>query len=232
MGGGYRTGVDVLWATLSMLGCAAGIGGVVALLVWGARVGRRRERARLARIAAWAAGTGFQPLPVATGNRWLAWLRAPSDKVTLVLGGPHRGRPTEIAEYQYTVNNGKTSHTVRYVLVAARVHGQYPFVSVAERGIGSSLWRSLAGPGGTEIGQPAFDSRFRIRTELPELGRRLLRPQLVSAMLANQVPAWYLVGAELIALYRGRIAPETIGAQLDCTCWIADQVEAPALPTP
>lgn len=228
----YRAGVDVVWTVGSMLACLGGVAGLVVLMVWLVRRARRRERQRLARVAAWAAGAGFQPLRATVGNRWLSLLPGDRGRVTLVLAGAHKGRPTEIGEYQYTVSTGKSSHTYHYVVVAARVHGQYPYVGVAERGIGSSLWRSLTGPGGTEIGQQAFDTRFRVRTDVPALGRRLLCPELVSAMLSNMVPAWMLYGPELLALYHGRIAPDTIVAQIDRTCWIADQVEAPAIPTP
>lgn len=136
--------------------------------------------------------------------------------VSVVLSGVLDGYPVTVAEYSYTTSShgtdasgSSTRSTTRHDLSVAvvRLRQAYPPVEVGPRRAASRLSRSLFGDGKISTGHPEFDRRFKIGSTDPVMARALVGAALVSAHLADGVPAWSLDGEELMT-YRQGLLPE------------------------
>jgi hypothetical protein len=197
---------------------AAGFAVLVVLVVLAARRGMRLERERQQRLAAWAQHHEWTYAQRPRGE-WPWMRRLPGStgrRVSLVLSGTFEGYPVTVAEYSYTTsssgtdasgNSTSSSTTHRLTVAVVRLPEAYPPVEVASRSAASRLARSLFGEGQVSTGDREFDRRLRIKSPDPATARALVGPALISAHLAERVPAWSLDGDELVT-YRQGLLPE------------------------
>jgi len=191
--------------------CGVLVVGLIVLVIVFAVVAARKERARKEGLVGWARANGWSYLQRPASN-WPARLPGHNKRgVTLALTGVVNGRTVSVGEYQYTTTsssgpNGQTTSTTHhFVVVALRLPYAYPPLSVQRRGVFSKLGRSLFGDGKTATGNPAFDEQFKVSTKEPGSVPSLVGPSLILAHLAGQVPAWSVVGDELLTYFEGSI---------------------------
>jgi hypothetical protein len=210
--------------TLIAVSVIALIAVVVTLSVPLIALTQRREQRRLESLAAWATTLGWT---VYAGNVEVPWTaRLPGANprgVRCLFTGIYRDLPISVAEYTYQTTqvthlNGQTQvMTDHHDFVVCVVHlpYSYPAIEVSGRGSGSRAWRWLTGPDTTEIGIPAFDKNYRVRSTHPELVRHIIGPALVRAHLAGMVPNWSLHGTDLLVYWPGRMEPARVLPALD-----------------
>jgi hypothetical protein len=216
---------------------AAIIGGgvvIVALLILAGVLAVRRERRRRAALAAWAAHHGWA-LNAMPSTGWARRMPGRNSRgVSLTLSGTLHGRPVAIAEYSYTTtsssgsgsSSSSTTTTHRYVLTVVWLARPGPKVAVLRRGALSRFGRTVFGDRATAIGHDQFDGAFRVVADDASVVRSVIRPELIAAHLAGQLPEWSLEGQELLAFRTGRIGePGSIPAQLVPLVRVADLIE-------
>ncbi|MCA1701907.1 MAG: hypothetical protein LC808_00995 [Actinobacteria bacterium] len=145
----------------------------------------------------------------------------------LQMEGTKRDRRVTVAHYWYETSSrdsdGRES-TTTYNLMVLVVHlqGVYPEISVQIRGPVSRIARRFGRQDPNSVGQESFDGLYRVRTEDPELIRRVMTPALVKAHLARTVPLWSLRDNELLTTHSWTRDFDLIDSRLGQLLDIAD----------
>jgi hypothetical protein len=188
--------------------------GFLAVAIVLAVYGARKERERKDTLVQWALANEWAHM-VRPATDWPTRLPGHNGRgVTMAMTGLVNGWTVTVGEYHYTTSstdaNGHSSSTTHhYVVVALRLPRAYPSIAVSPRGGMSKLWRSVFGDSGATTGIPQFDETFKINTKDPAAVRYAVGPALVEAHLAGRVPAWSIVGDELLTAFQGRITDPT-----------------------
>lgn len=153
---------EILAITVFVLG----VGGLVVLLVWLSRVFERRRAAALQALAD-QLGFTLEPRP----KSFIHVYRPRAN-------GQLLGRPA--AFFTYTTGSGKSQQHWVALTVRPAATGGLTF-SLSRQGMFSRL-AELLGAREVEVGDPAFDARWFIRTNRPEFVRAALLPELRSRL--------------------------------------------------
>jgi hypothetical protein len=170
----------------------------------------RRGRESLRRLEEWARHNDWRVVR----NPRVDWTpRLPGRNaggVRLLLHGSVHERPVAVADYSYWTGGSSsgTSTTYRFVVIAVGLPVPHPELAVVRRDGLSRLGRSLFGGRAAEVGVPAFDREFRVRTRHPELVPSIVGPALVEEHLAGRLPEWSLAGRELLTWRPGELLSE------------------------
>jgi hypothetical protein len=192
----------------------------IVLLVIGAVV----QQAELKDLKDWATAREWEVLETPRGGPWLTALPDQGrGEVRLELrarvGTAAGGRPATIAWYTWqtrthgtdanghSVTNTRTHHATAYVTDLPR---PLPDLAVVQRGLGSSLARSLGLSSAPDTGLADFDEHFRIDTEAGREVVTLLPPGLLEALLTGAVPPFACRAGQLVVRDDQRLAPERI----------------------
>lgn len=211
-----------------------GFGVVIALAVVGFAVvigfgliAARRDKERVSALQEWArrrewrfqaddgALVALVPRRLETGS---------SRRARNVLRGRLGGLPVTAFDYSYVTSETRptgtdgapttSSTTHRYQVLLVQAQREWPFVAAETSGLFSSLAVALGGQD-VEIGDPAFDSRFRVKADDEQTARQVLGP-LAPALLARQDQALELDGTFLRLVRRGELEPT------DLQAWLAE----------
>lgn len=195
-------------------------------LVLAARATRRRRLERQAMLASWAAHreweyrpsdpalvTRFDGPPFGTGDRPTA---------SNVVLGRHAGRPFTAFDYSYTTTSHTTdadghSHsstsTHRYAVVALHLGLTAPPLAVGPSSTMKRFWNKLT-RSDIDVGDPAFDREFLVRSTSPEFARDVLSPDVIALQWQNPAFSWRFAGDSMLVVRAGEQDPGEVEAKL------------------
>ncbi|UGT42966.1 hypothetical protein LTV02_06105 [Nocardia yamanashiensis] len=162
----------------------------------------KAEQDRLERFSRWAAAQGWT-MRKAPHAPWTARLPGRSRRgLGVTFTARIDGHWVTVAEYSYetTDSSGENTTTSRhwFVVVLIQLDRGYPAIAVGPRGVFSQWGRSLFGDKPTATGNELFDARFKITAADPVAAKAVVTPAVVRAYLGGPLPAWSLVGNELL----------------------------------
>jgi hypothetical protein len=209
---------------------ALAVGLLAFLLVIAIVAVKRRERQRMASLRGWAEASGWQwaqTPPKAT----VGYLSGAEGSPTLLLLGQLNGRDVAILEYHVTTRTKRDDDTWKteteyYVATEVRLRQSLPAVTIERRGPVSRLGHSIFGSS-TAVGNELFDRHYRVVAQDAQVARRVLRPEVQAAQIAEGLPYWSVEGTSLHTSRDGRIgAPASIPSQFTALLRLADQLDA------
>jgi hypothetical protein len=224
--------VDMFDIAAGGFGCmgllfAAGISGMVALIIFGSRYEKRRTAA----LQAFAAQRGWhwQPTEPELARRWHGYPFGTGSRPTVghVLSGAHRGRPVLMFEYSYQTSSsdsdGKSSTTThRYAVCAVRLPAPLPGLEVARH---SFLHRvaGITGRRDIQFADPAFNKAFRVRSADEHVARAVVNDRTIGILMSRPPVPWRIESDEILCWALGAVDAVKTMPQLDM---LVDLVEA------
>jgi hypothetical protein len=138
--------------------------------------------------------------------------------------GTIRGKSVRI--YNYTSGSGKNKSTWSALAVTPAAHGGLTF-GLMHEGFGSKLL-GLFGSREVQVGNPAFDREWYIRTNAPEFFAAALLPEIQGKIQANP-GSWNLKDGVIVYNERGLFSDaarcERFATVADTACDLADIAE-------
>ncbi|MCL2423392.1 MAG: DUF3137 domain-containing protein [Micrococcales bacterium] len=199
-----------------------------------AAIGRARHRDRLAALAAnrgWTYTPSNRSLPSTwSPGRFGRRLPFTSGTASDIMTGRHRGHRftafTAITTRTSTDTDGHSSTDRTYFgVVVLQLPAPLPNVAVEREGFGARIAKFFGGED-IEIGSPAFDSAFRVRSDDPEFVRTLLTPDLVAWLMARNRSAGPLIimGGDLMTWHKGSLDHKTLPTTLTGLATFASRI--------
>ncbi|NED93940.1 DUF3137 domain-containing protein [Phytoactinopolyspora alkaliphila] len=153
------------------------------------------------------------------------WKRA---KARSAISGTHRRRPFVAFEYSYTTttSTGQTTSTTthRYGVWVITLPAALPAISLGAEGVlGGRLARTF-GFGGVEIGDPEFETRFKVKSDDHDYAFRVLHPDMVRMLMDTGTWAWRIDGDAMISYVKGRLEAEALVPRLELMHHVIDQI--------
>jgi len=141
-----------------------------------------------------------------------------------VIEGRYEGRWFLAFDYLYTIGSGDDSnhHTYSVVSMSLEPH-RTPMLEVMPQGWFGRLIGGLLG-NDLQVGDPAFDDAFGVRTDSPAFARDVLHPGFTSQIMNLRDRAWRLQDDSLLLLRHGHHSPQEIEAVLGSAKMIIDAI--------
>jgi hypothetical protein len=207
----------------------AGFVAFVAIVVALAVLMGRAERARHARNKAFALAQGWTFIPndpsLVMMFRSHPFGIGHSRSATDAMRGSFKGRDFVAFGYHYVVGSGKNRTSYDYGVLAVRVPGRIPLVSIGPEHIGTRVMAAF-GADDVEVESEEFNRRWFVAAENKRAAHALLTPRMIERFLQEDLN-WKTVGFEpglLMTCTRGKLdLPKTM-PPFDTLCDIADLV--------
>ena len=192
---------------------------IIGLAVFAVVYGYRRNKQRLAALAALCASEGWQFTPQDPFGLPQRWGGHPFDQgydrtAENVITGDHDGMALVAFDYSYkedsTGADGKSSTTTyHHAVVALRMPCALPGLQIAPEGIFSRLG-NLLGFQDIELESEEFNRRFRVTCPDPKFASDALMPRTMEFLMANDTLPFRLIGTDAVSFASGALEPYVI----------------------
>ncbi|TQK70934.1 hypothetical protein [Nocardioides sp. SLBN-35] len=200
---------------------------VIVLLVLGVSAGMKRAAERRQGLAglAWAREWEYRPNDPGLVDRFTG---APfgsghSRQAVNVLIGRHDGRPFTAFDYHHTTGSGDSTSRHVHSVLAINLGVQAPPLSVGPTTMVGRWISSLSGSD-IEIGDPAFDAYFTVRSPVRDFAVDVLLSDVREVMQHHPNVAWRITGDSLLVIRAGEHTPAEVDAKLHLMDALLDRI--------
>jgi hypothetical protein len=203
------------------------IGGLLVLFPIAILTSRRTAARRRRSVASFAHDRGweFRADHPALADRFagVPFGRGTARFATNVVIGEHEGRPFVAFDYQYTDVIGENNNQHFYSVVAGSLGLRAPDLFVGPTTLLGRWADGLTG-GDIEIGDPAFDGHFTVRSPSPEFAIDVLLSDVREVVRHHPDLTWRITGDSLLVVSPGRHAPAEVDAKLEMMEALLDRI--------
>lgn len=145
-------------------------------------------------------------------------------RATNILVGRYADTDIVVLDYSYVTGGGKSSTHHRYTVWAVRMRAALPRLELGPEGMLGGRVAAMFGMSDLQVGDPAFDSTYKVRSADEAFGRDLLRPELVGLLTRADPVELRIDGNTLLTWEQGRVDTAAIVPRLDFLCDVVRQV--------
>ncbi len=188
-----------------IMAIVAGLGLIAALIVWQITVARKRREA----LQAWAQEHGFHFIEKDAGlhaqfARFSPFGTGTSRICRNVLDSVHDGHPVRLFQYEYTVQNGKSSTTYVNRVAAVRMAESGRDLSIQKEHFGHKLVDALGGED-IDFESDEFSRTFWVKCKDRRFAYDILHPRMQEWLLESGRRHWQWQDGTLLIYETGRL---------------------------
>lgn len=163
-----------------------------------------------------------------------------------VVSGDHRGWRFTAFQYSYTVSprahlpttsddptggahsgwlrRGTSRSTFHYRVWAVELPAALPQIAVGPEGIFGGRVARAFGFDRVQLGDPAFDRRYKVACDDAEFASAVLHPGMRQLLVGARPWHWRIEGSTMLSYQRRKLSAGDIVARLDAMCDVLDQI--------